>query len=362
VKKLSSYTNGRDNNFNLIRITAAFAVLVSHSFALALGSGKFEPLRSNIGMSPGDIAVDVFFVTSGFLVTSSLFNRANLVEFIWARLLRIFPALIMMLILTVFVLGPVFTSIPIGEYFSSKAVFTYPIKCSTLFIDMQRTLPGVFENNPYKGSANGSLWSMPFEVRMYAILAASWMIMKSMHIRLESILIIFAVAAGAYTLANHFYGFSESRFSGLFFMFFTGSSFYVMRDRIRLWHGVALWMVIALIIATINKDQFFVVYHLSLAYVLFYLAYVPAGFIRKFNVLGDYSYGIYIYAFPVQQSVAALIPGVSVLDMIAIAGSVTLLLSIASWHLIEKNALSLKGRYVDHTIRLFNIKTAKNTA
>jgi peptidoglycan/LPS O-acetylase OafA/YrhL len=75
------------------------------------------------------------------------------------------------------------------------------------------------------------------------------------------------------------------------------------------------------------------------------LAYLPGGFIRHFNRFGDYSYGLYIYAFPVQQSIAALIPGVGVAAMIALSFVVSLLLSIMSWHLIEKRALALKGSY-----------------
>lgn len=90
-----------------------------------------------------------------------------------------------------------------------------------------------------------------------------------------------------------------------------------------------------------------------IAYVLFYLVYVPVGQLRTFNQVGDYSYGVYIYAFPVQQSVAALLPGVSVIAMISISAVVTLLLAALSWHLLERRALRLKGHYVEHTRRLF---------
>ncbi|WP_372340911.1 acyltransferase family protein [Paraglaciecola sp.] len=64
---LSSYANGRDNNFNLIRFIAACLVLFSHSFALVLGGGLHEPLRGFLNMTLGTIAVDIFFITSGFL-------------------------------------------------------------------------------------------------------------------------------------------------------------------------------------------------------------------------------------------------------------------------------------------------------
>lgn len=101
--KLSHYTQGRDNNFNLIRIVAAMAVLITHSFAL---TGLAEPFRDSLGMSMGDIAVDIFFITSVFLVTASILTRQSALEFLWARILRIYPALLVMLFITVFIFSP----------------------------------------------------------------------------------------------------------------------------------------------------------------------------------------------------------------------------------------------------------------
>src|SRR5487761_1170379 len=108
--KLSEAARGRDNNFNLLRFLAAFAVLISHSFSLATGVSDAEPLRAAYGLTWGDIAVDVFFVTSGFLVTASLLKRRSATAFVWARVLRIFPALWLMLFLTVFGMGLALTS------------------------------------------------------------------------------------------------------------------------------------------------------------------------------------------------------------------------------------------------------------
>jgi len=110
--------------------------------------------------------------------------------------------------------------------------------------------------------------------------------------------------------------------------------------------------MISLGLATFHEHVFFIVYVIVIAYVLFYLAYVPSGFIRKYNQLGDYSYGIYIYAFPVQQSVAHLMPGVSVLQMVLVSAAATSLLAIFSWHLLEQRALRYKAHYVGHTRRL----------
>ena len=354
--KLSNYTQGRDNNFNLIRIIAALAVLVTHSFALAIGTADAEPLREKLGMTLGSIAVDVFFITSGFLVTASLINRQSTIEFIWARAFRIFPALIVMLLLTVFVMSVAFTTLPTLAYLSSPEIYIYLGKCATLISGVVYTLPGVFENNPYKSAVNGSLWTMPWEIRMYAILAAAWLVLcvvpQSRLALFQRFVVILACVFGVGVFISHFYVAPINHKAMLFFMFFLGAAFYVLREKIVLTRWAYYFCMISLGLATLDKEVFFVVYVIAIAYVLFYLAYVPSGFIRKYNQLGDYSYGIYIYAFPVQQSVAQLMPGVSVLQMVLISAVATSLLAIFSWHFLEQRALRYKAHYIGHTRRL----------
>lgn len=90
---LSKFTDGRDNNLNLIRMVATLAVLVSHSFAIALGRVDAEPWRDAVGMTPGDIAVNAFFLLSGFLVTASIVNRPSLMEFFLGKSVAYFSCL-----------------------------------------------------------------------------------------------------------------------------------------------------------------------------------------------------------------------------------------------------------------------------
>jgi peptidoglycan/LPS O-acetylase OafA/YrhL len=262
----------------------------------------------------------------------------------------------MMLFLTVFCLGALFTSLPIPTYLSLSETYIYLAKCATLFMGVAYNLPGVFESNPYRGAVNGSLWTMPYEVRMYAILAIVWFTLRIMpKLRLfefKVIVVIFSLVAGVYVFVGHFYFHSESQFAKLFFMFFLGATFYILKKHIELSRWLFWLLVIGLTIATNNKHAFFVVYVIAIAYILFYLAYVPSGLIRKYNKLGDYSYGIYIYAFPVQQSVAALIPGVSVTQMIMISAAFTILLATLSWHILERRSLKLKAHYIGYTRKL----------
>ena len=357
--KLSNLAQGRDNNFNLIRIVAALAVLVTHSFALATGTGDAEPFRERLGMTMGSIAVDIFFITSGFLVAASLLTRQSVIEFVWARVLRIFPALLVMLILTVFGLGVFFTTLSLTSYLTDSGTYFYLLKCATLITGVAENLPGVFDGNPYKNAVNGSLWTMPYEIRMYAILAVIWLalrLIKNGGVRPFQLAIISSfIVAGVLVVARHFYLPAGGQFERLFFMFFSGAAFYVLKEQITLSRSYFWLAVIALLASAMaNKHAFFVIYELSISYVLFYVVFIPSGFIRKYNQLGDYSYGIYIYAFPVQQSVAALVPGISILSMLLISASATILLAAFSWHLLERRALGLKGLYVGYTRRMLS--------
>lgn len=129
-------------------------------------------------MTMGSIAVDVFFVTNGLFVTGSLLTRRSAREFLWARVLRVFPALLIMLLVTVFGLGPFLTSRCLPAYLADSQPYGYLLKCATLVSGVQYTLPGVFADHPFKSAVNGSLWSLPYEIRMYAIVVAVWAIVR----------------------------------------------------------------------------------------------------------------------------------------------------------------------------------------
>lgn len=362
--KLSNFTQGRDNNFNLIRIAAAYAVLVTHSFALVFGTGDAEPFGNTLGMTIGSIAVDIFFLTSGFLVTASLLTRQSTIEFIWARVLRIFPALLVMLLLTVFGLGLFFTTLSWHSYLTNPLTYRYFLKCLTLFTGVRGTLPGVFENNPFENVVNGSLWTMPYEVKMYATLAFIWVSLRvtpRFRTKVFKLTIVSGtLLAGLFVILAHFSLTKEDdRFLRLFFMFFSGATFFILKDQIVLSHTTFYLLLAALLLAMLNKQIFFLVYMATLAYMLFFVAYIPSGFIRAYNKFGDYSYGVYIYAFPVQQSIAALLPGIPVLSMVIISSVISIIFAALSWHILEKHALKLKERYVNHTKTLLSFGLTK---
>jgi peptidoglycan/LPS O-acetylase OafA/YrhL len=343
---LSDLARGRDNNFNLIRILAALAVLLSHSFSIATGSESAEPLRVTYGLTWGDIAVNIFFIASGFLVTSSLLTRQSATAFIWARVLRIFPALWLMLLITVFGLGLALTTESAAAYLHQFETWRYLFKNAILFRGIDYRLPGI-------GSAiNGSLWSLTPEVRMYATLLALWLAaaflgrfrLRALYVAIVSI----AVLSGAWYL---YQGQFEplDNVPRLTFMFFTGASFFVFKDRIALRTTPCLLLLAAIAVSLVDRAALFFVLNLSLAYILMYAAYAVSGPIRAFNALGDYSYGVYIYAYPVQVGLSLFVPHISVPALMASSAAITTTLAVLSWHLLEKRALLLKTAFATRT-------------
>lgn len=345
--KLSTFINGRDNNYQLIRFIAALMVLFSHSYALVYGTSDAEPLNKMLGMSPGSIAVDIFFMISGFLVTNSILFRKSTSEFIVARLLRIYPALIVMVLLLTILLGIFFSSVSTTTFVKSGETKVFLLKNLTMIAGPSYQLPGVFESVPYRRAVNGSLWTLPYELRMYAVLAIIWSVLHLTG-RLRPVLFrlslpLLATTAFVAYIVRHYYLHAGSSFLKLSLMFFMGASYYILKDYVSLRHRYFILAIFALAISTVNRELFFIVYLLTIAYILFFIVYVPGGIIRKYNYVGDYSYGVYIYAFPIQQIVISTIPNATVSLVIVLSSIITIMIAAFSWHFVEERALRLKG-------------------
>jgi peptidoglycan/LPS O-acetylase OafA/YrhL len=159
---IAASLQGRDNNFNLVRFIAASAVLADHSFTLVSPERSAGAPIDFEALEIGRYAVDVFFVISGFLVTRSVLTQPTLVDYGVARVLRLFPGLIVACIFIAFVLGPLVTAVPWYEYFTDPRTWLYvPVTASLIAHSM--TLPGVFETVPVSGVIDSPLWTLRYE-------------------------------------------------------------------------------------------------------------------------------------------------------------------------------------------------------
>ena len=329
---------GRGNNFNLLRILAAIGVLISHAYPISLGPDAAEPLSAQLGgITLGTVSVMIFFSISGFFITRSFAARASLARFLQARCLRLFPALIVVSAVTVLVAGFWLTTAPQTVFWA--AVPEYVLRNITLF-SLNYDLPGVFAANLYGPAINGSLWTLSYEVLCYlgvvvaglaGLLARPW---------------LFALAligfAGSYAL-NMVHPL-HARIDSLLLLglpFAIGMAFWVWRKVIPLSAplAVALFGIAYLTRQTALLEP---VLALALSYTMFVIGYAKSPVLAAYNRLGDYSYGTYVYAFPIQQLLASL-GIISPLANIALALPATLICAVLSWHLVEASAMRLKS-------------------
>lgn len=326
---------GRTNNFDAVRIIAALAVLVSHAFPLAHGTNWPQPLKvlSRGQTDLGSVAVLVFFVISGYLITQS-FDRAPVAtRFLKARCLRIFPALFVAVLLKTMLLGPAFTTLSTWAYFTDPATAIYALGNASL-LDIRYHLPGVFSSNPTPSIVNGSLWTLQYEFLMYlGVLALGKL--KLLRPSIALVLLAVVLMLSWRWVGGYYVSFGAP--------FMAGATLYLWRDRIPLDWRLAVLSAVALA-ASLPAGGFRLAFPLFGAYLVIYLAMARSVRLPDLARRGDFSYGVYIFAYPVQQSVSYLL-GASVTwyANLLLSLPVTFGLAALSWHFIEKPALALKS-------------------
>jgi len=338
---LGTRDSGRDNNLNLLRFCAASLVVFSHSYPLS-GHLAAEPLAKATRIFDfASIAVIVFFAISGYLVARSLDRSRNLATFARARALRILPAYVAATFYAAFVIGPWATALPIAEYLADPRTWIY-VRETLLFVGIDR-LPGVFADNPYPLAINGSLWTLWLEVFCYAALAIAGVLGALRRPWLALALAVALFALGEYSPAVVAWmprgdAFLGPRLGGTFV---AGALAYAWRDRIPLSPWIAL---AALMVGVALLDTRIEVYTLygAVVYATLVLAYHPALDVPAFRRLGDYSYGIYVYAYPTQQAIASALGPMPPLLLFGLAFPAIFALAFASWHAIERPALQFK--------------------
>jgi peptidoglycan/LPS O-acetylase OafA/YrhL len=341
--RLGDLTQSRDNNFNLIRFLSATAVIFFHSYALTNRLTDEPMWKLAPELNFGLLGVKAFFLVSGFLVTRSWIEHGRLVTFAVARSLRIYPALICATILGI-ALAAWSSALPIAGFLAHPQTLDYAWRSATAF-EVSYWLPGAFVTNPYPNGVNGSLWTLPVELRLYLALGVAGLAGVLGRRVLWAIVIVLLIALVAakpewFPLAK--YGSAVIR--DLALLFALGSLAYVWRDRIALSATAAL-AAIVLVAWDPGGLARGPLFEPLLAYVLLVAAYHPQLAWPSFNRIGDYSYGLYIYSFPIQQTLAWRIAGIEPIALFATSFPLTLALAAISWHMVEKPALGLKSRF-----------------
>lgn len=334
------------NNFTFLRFLAASMVIVAHAYDLQNVPGLEDPLARVIGRTMGWTGVGIFFVMSGYLIMMSLDRTRSLVQFARARALRIYPGLIACTLLTIALFGLFVTTLPAASFFSAPGTIKYLFGNGTL-LAIQHYLPGVFESNPYPRAVNGSLWTLPYEVSCYIMAAGLTAVgvMRIGRMRAISFAVLFAlvvlfILVQPYLAALPGIG-RITLFHRLAACFLLGMAYASFGDRISLrwWHAAIAGLATWLLAGTAFYELMLCV---TMAVLVFKLAFAPNAILRRLSELPDYSYGIYIYAFPIQQTLIMLAPGLSPAVHALIAFLLVLIPASLSWHFVEKPALRFK--------------------
>ena len=330
-----------DNNFNLIRLVAAAAVVLGHSFWISRSFGGFtDPvtLAFPFGETSGNLGVHAFFLISGILITQSWCRAEKPVQFVTQRAARIFPALIVCLAFTAYVVGALGTTAPLRNYFGSKPVHDYVLNNVSL-TNLQWDIPTVFADGPYLQGMNGSLWSLIIEVRMYIVV----LVFGALGLIGTQKRVATAATAGTliilFLLYRPLFGHHLSTNSdGIVpvFYFLGGIFAYATRDLIavRLKHVLLLLAAVFLVPA----PSAHVVFHFFFAALVLWMGGLRS-LAARVHIQNDFSYGIYLYGFPVQQLLTLRFPGLNPYWLFAVAMVVATALAALSWFLIERPML-----------------------
>lgn len=311
---LGSVIGSRCNNVNLIKLISAFAVIVSHSSPLfGERSASLSSLLSRFPL--GVIAVCIFFFFAGLYIAKSCETHQSPAHFFCLRCQRLIPELALVTVACAFIIGPIFSTYELRDYFLQPATYTYLL--NAFFIPIHN-LPGVFLDNPYGPVVNGSLWTMPIEFFCYVGCFITFLVT---HFKRGKILACFT---GTSVLSLLIWLCAPSLYSYFrpIYMFCIGVMFYTFRSDIIIIRPLGVLSAVALLLVTWNGHSILACF-LFLPYTLIWLAHDPAliSLGRPIRYI-ELSYGIYLWGFPIQQIIAATI-GEEIPLILAIGASLT---------------------------------------
>ena len=332
--------------FDFLRLWLALSVVLFHSVQLT--RGKQWVMEHSAG--PVDIYVSfiipAFFALSGFLVASSMLRLGKVQIFLLFRAFRIFPALLVEITLSALILGPIVTVLPLGDYFQAPEFHRY----FTNVVGIIRfQLPGVFLDNPVPGIVNGQLWTIPGELQCYIALAILMILGVSTR-RWLMLAVFLAAATGECAIGllpgRHYTPATLQALEALVLSFLAGNALYLIRDLVPMRGWLFLLAIAGCVVAWLVPILALLLGTASVSYVVAYLGLCR---IPRVPVLqrGDYSYGIYLYSFPLQQAAVWAFPALREWYWNLLLGGLPAIgFAMLSWHFLEKPALGLRKLFL----------------
>lgn len=338
-------TDNRKNNFNIIRFVAAMMVVLGHMSHL-IG----VEVNSLLGQAVSTIGVKIFFLISGYLIAQSFLNDSNILRYSIKRIFRIIPGLAGVVLFAVFIVGPLFTTLPMREYFLHGTTWSY-LKNIVLYV--QYFLPGVFENNPYPNAINGSLWTLPVEVFMYIVLPIVFLVFRRIDKAIVAAMLAIVLEVLHLAITRRMPGvrlviYGTDMVSALAIIpyFFMGIVFMSpkVKKYLNLQLAIGLFCIAEIMSFSNLKSEIVVFFVLS--YFVFSFAFAEnPRFVKCFSK-NDYSYGLYLYGFLIQQIVVKILwkYQLTLNVYFVICAVLSTFFAMLSWHLIEKPAQQLSKK------------------
>lgn len=342
------------NNFEIIRLSLATLVVVLHCYDLT-GTHYTDYLKiwTNEQISLPYIIIRGFVIMSGYLVLKSLVRSTSVKQYLWRRFLRIYPPLIVALLLVSLVAGPLLTTLSTGAYYGHPDTWLHMVYSLRVFM-VKRTecLPGVFANNPETCAVNGSLWTIWVEEVLYIALIAFFFIRLRPKLLKPALIVTWVAMVLLYQVARLRWAdqaipFSKSvqwdNFADLLIYFFSGCLMTLIDWKDMRRNRIVLLAALAVAVLAVWLRIYPV-----LGFLLYPLIMVAAGsdcvpFLLKPFRWGNPSYGLYIYSYPIQQMlIQTLHPGAGTLLLLGVP--LSFVAGYSSWHLIEAPFLRLKDR------------------
>lgn len=350
AKFLGDLKSSRENNLTIIRFICACSVIYGHSYAVTKQGGADWVAKLTGYAFAGGVAVDLFFLISGYLVAASIINN-GIFRYTISRIIRIYPALIVSMILVVFVLGATVTTLPLSDYLKSNEVWSY-------FFNLSSTMKGgffvsgVFEENTNK-AINGSIWSVLVEVRCYFVLAIIYLC-KLLKTPARFNAFFFITLIFLWMNPEYLPEFAKGATgSHVCFLFFVGVFLYMNRNHVPL-GAYSLLVAFLLCAMTLGTPAFQYAYILMLIAVILTCCFETQ--FAWFDRVGDFSFGIYLYGWPIQQLVVYLKPDISALMNTVFAIPLSVLLGFLSWRYLENPIMQMKPQIISCLITVFNFK------